>query len=113
MGHPCKISAPQDHYIGRQVVKFGKIRTLNFENPNSGKSYPRPMGHPCKILAPWDHWCGRESRTDIITDTGTGVAIIYKDLEIEGNQRRSIQSIPQDQYRFGLVQFGAERQNEK
>ena len=61
MGHPCKISVPRDprdHCYGRDVQKFGKIRTSNFEYLNSGGPYSGPMGHPCKISVPCEHCYG-------------------------------------------------------
>ena len=80
MGHPCKISVPRDprdHCYGRDVQKFGKIRTSNFEYLNSGGPSPAHMDHSCKFLASWDANCDRDAQSHTVTDTGDQVAIIY------------------------------------
>ena len=37
-----------------------ELRISNFEYPNSGKPYQRPMDYPCKISALCDHCYGRD-----------------------------------------------------
>ena len=80
MVQPCENSVSCDHCYGRDLQifeKFGKIRTSNFEYPNSGEPSLTPEGHSCKFLASWNLNCGPDAQSNTVTDTEDQVVIIY------------------------------------